>query len=251
MVTIYGEINTIEPDEFRRVTEVTYLGYVYGTQSALKRMIPQSSGTIVQVGSILAYRSIPLQSPYCGAKHAIRGFSDSVRSELIHNKNKIWITAVHLPAVNTPQFSWCKNNLERKPQPVAPVYKPEVAAEAIFWAAHHRRREVVLGTRSQFFIWGNKFFPGIADWYTAKTMYDAQQYDGPDSKDRPDNLWNSVEGNFGSNGNFSKGQRTKSFHLMLLKLPGYQYLGIFIASLILSGVLKCLVKKSIQYKERS
>ncbi len=145
MTTIFAPFHEITAAEFKRATEVTYLGCVYGTMSALKRMRTRNRGTIVQVGSALAYRSIPLQSPYCGAKHAIVGFTDSIRSELIHQQSNIHITVVHLPAMNTPQFSWCRTRLPRHPQPVPPIFQPEVAARAIVWASSHRRREVYVG----------------------------------------------------------------------------------------------------------
>ncbi|MGC1382135.1 MAG: SDR family oxidoreductase, partial [Candidatus Acidiferrales bacterium] len=145
MTTVFSPFKRITADEFKRATEVTYLGTVYGTMAAIKRMYPRNRGTIVQVGSALAYRSIPLQAPYCGAKHAIAGFTDSLRSELIHDRSKIHLTIVQMPALNTPQFSWCMTKLPRHPQPVPPIFQPEVAAEAIVWAAHHRRREVFVG----------------------------------------------------------------------------------------------------------
>ena len=145
MTTVFSPFKEITADEFKRATEVTYLGTVYGTMAAIKRMYPRNRGTIVQVGSALAYRSIPLQAPYCGAKHAIAGFTDSLRSELIHDRSDIRLTMVQMPALNTPQFSWCKTKLPRHPQPVPPIFQPEVAAEAIVWAAHHRRREVFVG----------------------------------------------------------------------------------------------------------
>jgi short-subunit dehydrogenase len=145
MTTVFAPFSQITPEEFKRATEVTYLGFVYGTMSALKRMRARNRGTVVQVGSALAYRSIPLQSAYCGAKHAIVGFTDSIRSELIHEKSDVHITVVHLPAMNTPQFSWCRTKLPRQPQPVPPIYAPEVAARAIYWAAHNRRRELYVG----------------------------------------------------------------------------------------------------------
>ena len=145
MATIFAPFAEITAEEFNRATEVTYLGTVYGTMAALKRMVPRNRGAIVQVGSALAYRAIPLQSAYCGAKFAIRGFTDSVRTELLHDKSRVWITMVQLPAVNTPQFNWCRTKLPNHPQPVPPIYQPEVPAEAVYWAAHHRRREITVG----------------------------------------------------------------------------------------------------------
>src|SRR5205085_10024112 len=145
MVSVFSPVKQMQPEEYRRVTAVTYLGCVYGTQAALRRMLPRDRGTIVQVGSALAYRSIPLQSAYCGAKHAMVGFTDSLRSELIHDGSHVHVTVVHMPAINTPQFSWCKSRMPRKAQPVPPIFQPEVCAEAVYWTAHQRHREVFVG----------------------------------------------------------------------------------------------------------
>src|SRR5690348_4254057 len=159
MVTVFSPFSEIRPDEFKRATEVTYLGAVYGTMAALRRMLPRDRGAIVQVGSALAYRSIPLQAPYCGAKHAILGFTASVRTELLHNHSHVRLTMVHLPAMNTPQFSWCRTRLPRHPQPVPPIFEPEVAAQGIYWAAHHRRRELLIGGSTVKAVVGNKVAP--------------------------------------------------------------------------------------------
>lgn len=175
MATVFSEFANLSPEEYRRATEVTYLGTVHGTMSAMHRMLPRNSGTIVQVGSALAYRAIPLQSAYCGAKFAIRGFTDSVRTELLHHKSCVWISMVQLPAVNTPQFSWCRTKLPDHPMPVPPIYQPEVPAEAVYWAAHHRRREVFCGGSAAAVIFANKLAPGIADRYLARTGYQSQQ----------------------------------------------------------------------------
>ncbi len=204
MTTVFSPFREITADEFKRSTEVTYLGAVYGTMSALRRMIARDRGAIVQVGSALAYRSIPLQAPYCGAKHAIRGFTDSVRSELIHDGSKVHITVVQLPAMNTPQFSWCRTRLPRHPQPVPPIFQPEVAAEAIVWAAHHRRREIYVGGSTEKAIWGNKIAPGALDWYLGRNGYDAQQTSEPVDPNRPDNLFEPVPGDLGTHGVFDK-----------------------------------------------
>ena len=171
MVSVFSPVREMTPAEFKRVTEVTYLGYVYGTLAALRRMLPRDRGIIVQVGSALAYRGIPLQSAYCAAKHAIRGFTDSVRCELIHDGSNVKITMVQMPALNTPQFDWVKSRLPRKPQPVPPIYQPEVAAEAIF-AAHHNRREWFVGGSTVMAIVGNKIAPGFGDWYLAQQGYE-------------------------------------------------------------------------------
>ena len=202
MTTVFSRFIDITPEEFRRATEVTYLGVVYGTLAALKRMYARDRGTIVQVGSALAYRSIPLQAPYCGAKHAIAGFTDSVRTELLHEKKNIHITMVQLPAMNTPQFSWCRTKLPRHPQPVPPIYQPEVAADAIVWAARHRRREVWVGAPTVAAIEGQKMAPGVMDHYLASSGYDSQQTDQPVEPNRPDNLFHPLPGDWGAHGIF-------------------------------------------------
>lgn len=211
MVTIFAPFSDIKPEEFKRATEVTYLGFVWGTMAALKRMKTRDRGAIVQVGSALAYRSIPLQSPYCGAKHAMVGFTDSLRCELIHDNSNVHLTVVHLPAMNTPQFSWCRTRLPRHPQPVPPIYEPEIAARAIYWAAHHRRREVFVGEPTVKAIYGQEMVPGLADRYLGRTGFDSQQTDEPVSPDRPDNLFESVPGAYAARGIFS--DRAKNFSL--------------------------------------
>jgi NAD(P)-dependent dehydrogenase (short-subunit alcohol dehydrogenase family) len=213
MTTVFSPLKRITPEEFKRATEVTYLGTVYGTMAALKSMLARDEGCIVQVGSALAYRSIPLQAPYCGAKHAIVGFTDSLRSELIHDHSKIHLTMVQMPALNTPQFSWCKTKLPRHPQPVPPIFQPEVAAKAIVWAAHHRRREVYVGGPTVQAIEGNKVAPGLLDSYLARTCYDGQQTDEPVSPDRPNNLFEPVPGDPGAHGIFDDRARTSSAQL--------------------------------------
>jgi hypothetical protein len=207
----------IEPDEFRRVTEVTYLGFVWGTRSALKRMVPRDRGSIVFVGSALAYRGIPLQSGYCGSKHAIKGFFESVRSELLHQGSKVKLSIVELPAVNTPQFDHCRTRLPKQPQPVPPIYQPEVPAEAIVWAARTGEREVYVGAPTWKTIWGERIAPGIGDHYLAKNGYSGQQADQPVSGDRPDNLFEPVEGDHGARGRFEDGTRDRSPLLWLSK----------------------------------
>ncbi len=203
MTTVFAPLTEIEPNEYKRATEVTYLGCVYGTMAALKRMLVQNQGTIVQVGSALAYRSIPLQAPYCGAKHAIVGFTDSLRCELIHRRSNVHVTVVHLPAMNTPQFSWCKTRLPRHPQPVPPIFEPEVAARAIYWAAHHRRREVFVGGPTVKAIYGQEVAPGFADWYLGTHGVEAQQTSERVSPDQPDNLFEPVAGDYAAHGEFS------------------------------------------------
>jgi NAD(P)-dependent dehydrogenase (short-subunit alcohol dehydrogenase family) len=202
MVTVFAPFAEVSPEEFRRVTEVTYLGTVYGTMSALKRMLARDRGCIVQVGSALAYRSIPLQSAYCGAKHGIVGFTDSIRTELIHAGSRVWITAVHLPAMNTPQFDWCRTHMPRQPQPVPPIYEPEVAARAIVSASRDRRREVLVGGPTVLAVEGTKLAPGIADRYLADTGFDSQMTLEPIAPDRKDNLFEPVSGNYAAHGRF-------------------------------------------------
>jgi NADP-dependent 3-hydroxy acid dehydrogenase YdfG len=179
MATVFAPLSEMAPDEFRRATEVTYLGTVHGTMAALRRMVPRDSGVVVQVGSALAYRSIPLQAAYCGAKFAVRGFTDSVRTELLHDGSNVHITMVQLPAVNTPQFSWCRTRLPDHPQPVAPIFDPDVPAEAVYWAATHRRRELIVGGSALKAIVASMVAPGLADRYLARTGYDSQQTPQP------------------------------------------------------------------------
>ncbi|MEO8727575.1 MAG: SDR family oxidoreductase [Acidobacteriaceae bacterium] len=202
MVSVFSPVKEMEATEYQRVTNVTYLGVVHGTQAALRRMLPRDKGTIVQVGSALAYRSIPLQSAYCAAKHAIVGFTDSLRCELYHDKSRVHITVVQMPALNTPQFGWVKSRLPRNPQPVPPIFEPEVAARAIYFAAHARRREVWVGIPTVAAIVGQKFIPGILDRYLGKTGYDSQQTDQPVSGQRENNLFNYIPGDAGAHGSF-------------------------------------------------
>lgn len=211
MTTIFAPLKEIKPEEFKRATEVTYLGCVYGTMAALKYMYRQDRGTIVQIGSALAYRSIPLQSPYCGAKHAIVGFTDSLRCELIHQKSNIHVTVVHLPAMNTPQFSWCRTRLPRHPQPVPPIFEPEVAARAVYFAAHNKRREIFVGGPTVKAIYGQDVAPSFADWYLGTHGYDAQQTSEPVPPDRPDNLFEPVPGDWAAHGIFT--DQSKDFSL--------------------------------------
>lgn len=189
MTSVFAPVQQTTPAEFRRVTEVTYLGCVYGTMAALRRMVPRDRGAIVQVGSSLAYRGIPLQAAYCRAKHAIQGFTESLRAELLHDGSRVRLTMVLLPAINTPQFGWVKSRLPRKAQPVPPIYQPEVAATAIRWAADHDRRELVVGGLNAAILAGNKLLPGFGDWYLARTGYAGQQTDQPEDPQRPHNLW--------------------------------------------------------------
>lgn len=213
MTTIFAAIADIQPDDFRRATEVTYLGVVYGTMAALRRMKPRNRGSIVQVGSALAYRAIPLQAPYCGAKHAIRGFTDSLRAELIHDQSSIRVSMVQLPAMNTPQFGWCKSKMKEHPQPVPPIFQPEVGARAIVWASAHGRREVHVGFSSVKVIWANKFAPGLADWLAAKQGVSGQKADFTGDPERPFNLYEPVDQDedHGAHGRFDDEARRRSW----------------------------------------
>lgn len=217
MTSVFSPFNEMTDEEFKRVTEVTYLGYVYGTRAALKRMTLRNQGVIIQVGSALAYRGIPLQSAYCGAKHAVCGFTYSLRCELLHQKSKVKISMIQMPALNTPQFNWVKSRLPRKPQPVPPIYQPEVAAEAIFWTTFHYHREWYLGFSTVKAILGNKLFPGFLDWYLAKRGFESQQYNGVDDHKQPFNLLETVDGNFGVHGDFDKRSRRHSLQFWLAK----------------------------------
>jgi NAD(P)-dependent dehydrogenase (short-subunit alcohol dehydrogenase family) len=210
IAVIFSPFKDIEPEDFKRSTEVCYLGAVYGTKAALKRMLPRDRGTIVQVGSALSYRAIPLQSAYCGAKHAMRGFTDSVRTELLHDGSNVHITMVQLPAINTPQFNISKTTLPKHPQPVPPIYQPEVPARAIYWAAHQRRREVWVGLSSVIVISGNKLLPGLGDRYLARTGYDSQQTNQPVDENRPNNLYEPVPGDHGAHGDFDEESNEES-----------------------------------------
>lgn len=214
--SVFSPFMEIRPDEFRRVTEVTYLGYVYATQAALRRMLPRDHGTIVQVGSTLAYRGIPLQSAYCGAKHAIQGFHDSLRAELLHDGTSVRVTMVQMPAVNTPQFSWVLSRLPRQAQPVPPIYQPEVAAKAVVYAADHpKRREYWVGGSTAATLVANAVAPGILDRYLAWTGFDSQQTDDPRSPDQAENLWKPADDSrdYGTHGIFDAKSKNSSRQL--------------------------------------
>lgn len=204
MASVFAPIKEITPEEFKRVTEVTYLGQVYGTMAALRRMLPRDCGSIVLVGSALAYRGIPLQSAYCGAKHGIEGFYDSLRCELLHEKSRIKTCMVQLPAMNTTQFGWVLNKLPRQPQPMGKIYQPEVAAQAILYAAAHNRRSIWVGASTYKAIIGNKLSPSYADHVLARNGYEGQQTDQPVSADRRNNVWAPVPEDRGMHGGFGK-----------------------------------------------
>jgi NAD(P)-dependent dehydrogenase (short-subunit alcohol dehydrogenase family) len=215
--SVFAPFTEITPAEFRRVTEVSYLGYVHGTMAALARMKPRDRGTIVQVGSALGYRAIPLQSAYCGAKHAINGFTESVRTELLHDHSQVNITVVQMPAVNTPQFSWVLSRLAHRPQPVPPIYQPEVAAEAVVYAAGHAgRKEYWAGGSTAATIFAQKFAAPVLDRYLGRTGYKSQQTDQREAPGQPSNLWKPLDEapgtDHGAHGEFDDKSRDHSNH---------------------------------------
>jgi short-subunit dehydrogenase len=211
MTTVFAYFDDVEPHEYERATRVTYLGTVWGTKVALNHMLPRNRGTIVQVGSALAYRGIPLQAPYCGAKHAIKGFYESLRCELRHRRSKVHLTMVQLPGLNTPQFDHCLSKMPRHPMPVPPIFQPEIAARAVYWAAHHRRREVYVGIPTVYTIVGNKLAPSLAERYLARTAIDGQQTPDAADPDRRANLFSPVDADHdeGAHGVFDDQARTR------------------------------------------
>jgi NAD(P)-dependent dehydrogenase (short-subunit alcohol dehydrogenase family) len=216
--SVFSPFQQITPEEFRRVTEVSYLGYVYSTMAALQRMKPRDRGTIVQVGSTLAYRGIPLQTAYCGSKHAIQGFHESLRCELLHEKSNVHVTMVQMPAVNTPQFSWVLSRLPRHPQPVPPIYQPEVAARAVVYAGDHpKRREYWVGSTTAATLAANALAPGLLDRYLGRTGFDSQQTKQPRDQNAPENLWAPADGpdgkDFGAHGAFDDRSHGNSVQL--------------------------------------
>jgi len=226
MATIFCEADAIAPADFKRATEVTYLGAVWGIMAALRRMKPRNRGTIVQVGSALAYRSVPLQAPYCGAKSAIRGYVDSVRTELIHDKSRVHLSMVQLSAFNTPQFDWGRTCLPRKPKPLGKIFQPEVAARGIYWAATHRRRELWVGWPAVQAIVGTRVLPGLLDRMMAHTAFEGQEDREPVSPDRRDNLYEPVPGDFGAHGRFDAKAVDSSTQLWLTTHPLASTLGL-------------------------
>jgi NAD(P)-dependent dehydrogenase (short-subunit alcohol dehydrogenase family) len=216
--SVFSEFVDIEPAEFRRTTEVSYLGFVYGTKVALDLMLPRDHGTIVQTGSALAKRGIPLQSAYCGAKHAVQGFHESLRTELLHRHSNVKATIVHMPAVNTPQFDWVKSRLPHHAQPVPPIYQPEVAARALVYAADHPgRREYWVGGSTVATLLANRVIPGLLDRYLARTGFKSQQTDQPRDPRQPANLWKPADGedgrDFGAHGRFDDRSHPRSYQL--------------------------------------
>ncbi|ARP85810.1 SDR family oxidoreductase [Bordetella genomosp. 9] len=236
MLTVFSPLSKLTAQEFERVTAVTYLGQVYGTMAALRYMRPRNRGTIVQVGSALAYRAIPLQSAYCGAKHGVRGFTDSLRSELMHDGSRVHVTMVQMPALNTPQFDWAECRMPFAPQPVPPIFQPEVAAHAIVWAARHRRREVYVGMPTIKAIIANKLFPGLLDRYLARTNYAAQQRKPITPPPKTSNLWRPVRGLHAAHGSFDS--RAQGYSLALWATTHRTALvgaGLALAGLIWAG----------------
>jgi NAD(P)-dependent dehydrogenase (short-subunit alcohol dehydrogenase family) len=244
MASVFSPIKQMTAAEFKRVTEVTYLGYVYGTLAALKRMLPRDRGTIVHVGSALAYRSIPLQAAYCASKHAVLGFFASLRTELLHDHSHVHTTMVQMPALNTPQFGWVKSRLPRKAQPVPPIFQPEVAARAIYYAAHHpKRREYFVGGSTVKAIFGNKLAPSLADHYLSRVGYDSQQYDGHEDPDRPNNLWEPVAGDHGAHGDFDRRARSSSMEFWAESHT--QWLALAASLAIVGGIWKHVREPSV------
>lgn len=242
MTSVFSSFQDMTPEEFKRVTEVTYLGAVHGTMAALKRMLQRDRGMVIQVGSALSDRSIPLQSAYCGAKHGMRGFTDSIRCELIHDKSRVHLTMVQLPAMNTPQFDWVKSRLPNKPQPVPPIFQPDVAADAIVWASHHRRREIYVGMPTVMAMWGNQFIPGLIDIYLGLTGYKSQQTGQPEEPDRPSNLWESVPGPFTAHGRFD--DRAKGYSTQVWFSQNKWGLGALMAGCATAAVLFAKASRS-------
>jgi NAD(P)-dependent dehydrogenase (short-subunit alcohol dehydrogenase family) len=227
MVSVFAPVKDMEAAEYRRVTEVNYLGYVHGTLAALRRMLPRNQGRIIQIGSALAVRSIPLQSAYCASKHAIVGFTDSLRCELYHDNSQVRAIVIHMPAMNTPQFTWVKSRLPKLPQPVPPIYEPEVGARVVLHAAltSSPRREYWVGGSTVKAIIGQKVFPGLLDLYLGKTGYKAQQRDEADSPERPNNVWQPVSTSLGAHGPFDGKSRAFSLEAEVSKHRGRFLIG--------------------------
>lgn len=210
MTGVLSPVKEMKAEEYKRVTDVTYLGQVYGAQTALKHMLPRNKGSIVFVGSALAYRGIPLQSAYCGAKHAIQGFFDSLRAELLHDESKVKVSMVQLPAMNTPQFEWMRNRMPNKPRPMGTIYQPEVAARSVYYAAYHDVRELKVASSALQAILGNKMFPAVGDWQLAKNGYEGQQTSEPADAKQADNLFEPAPGDYGAHGRFDEEAKENS-----------------------------------------
>ena len=237
MVSMYSPFMKMSPEEFRHIVEVTFLGNVHGTQCALQRMLPRNHGVIIQVGSALAYRSIPLQSAYCASKHAIKGFTESVRSELFHQKSDVRISSVNMPALNTTQFEWTKNKMPHKPRPTGTIFQPEVAAEAILYAAEHNRREIMVGYTTVEATLGEKVIPGLLDHYLATAAWEGSMLPEPADPEKPDNFWNPLPGDHGSHGPFDKKARAFSWQLWATKNRAALGTGLLAAGIGLSAWL--------------
>jgi NAD(P)-dependent dehydrogenase (short-subunit alcohol dehydrogenase family) len=231
MVTVYAEFLDIEPEEFRRATEATYLGMVWGTRAALKRMVPRDRGSIVQVCSAMSYRGIPLQAPYCGAKHACKGFTESVITELLHRGSKVRMSMIQLPGLNTPQFTWGRTKLPKQTMPVPPIYQPEIAADAIHYAAHHRRRQIYVGIPTVMNIIGERVAPWLLDHYLAKKGFDSQMTDDDLDPKGHDNLFEPVDEDRGAHGPFDEMAHGFSPQYQLAKHRGAVLAGIGAAAL--------------------
>jgi short-subunit dehydrogenase len=243
MVTVFSPVKEMTAADYRRVTEVTYLGFVHGTLAALRRMLPRDRGTIVQVGSALAYRAIPLQAAYCAAKHALRAFTDSLRVELRNTSSGVHVTSVHLPGLNTPQFTWVRaRGIDHQPRPVAPVYQPEVAAQAIVWAAGRKRREVWVGGSTVATILANRIAPGLLDRYLARTGFKSQQTGDPKDPDQPANLFEPADGShghdFGAHGQFDDRSKSSSAQLWASQHHGTVGAGLAVAAASAVGVAR-------------
>ncbi|MGB7480382.1 MAG: SDR family oxidoreductase [Burkholderiaceae bacterium] len=238
MATIFCDLASISPADFRRATEVTYLGTVWGTMAALKRMKPRDAGAIVQVGSALAYRSIPLQAPYCGAKSAIRGFTDALRSELIHDNSRVQLTMVQLSAFNTPQFDWGRCCLPDVPKPLGKIFQPEVAARGIYWAATHRQRELWVGWPAAEAIIGTRFLAGYLDRKLARDAYAGQESAKPVAPGRRDNLYQPLPGDHGAHGRFDDRAHDFSSQLWLATHPRVLAAVLAAAALMAAGLLR-------------
>ena len=238
MVSVYSPIKDMPAAEFRRVTEVTYLGYVHGTLAALKRMLPRDRGVIIQVGSALAHRSIPLQSAYCASKHAIMGFHESLLSELLHDGSHVRTTMVQMPAMNTPQFDWAKSRLPGQTQPVPPIFQPEIGADAVHHAVRHDvGREFLVAWPTVKAVVGEKFVPGYIDRRLGRSGYASEQTGAPADQDRPDNLWQPAPGNFGAHGRFDALSKDQSVELWLAKrTPWLALLGAALTGVMLGSV---------------
>jgi NAD(P)-dependent dehydrogenase (short-subunit alcohol dehydrogenase family) len=247
MVSVFSPVKEMEASDYKRVTDVLYLGFVHGSLAALKRMLPRDRGTIIQIGSALAYRSIPLQSAYCACKHAINGFTDSLRCELYHDHSNVHVTAVHMPAMNTTQFDWVKNRMPNDTQPVPPIYEPELAAEVVVAAgfARNPRREYWVGLPTVEAILGQRVFPGLLDWYLGKTGYKSQQLKNePRNPNAPNNLYEYVPGKHSARGKFADRSKRTSLEVYVTLNRGKVASGLALAVALLGGCLVAAGKRS-------